>query len=129
MSKKKERKRGRRGNNEGSIYPTGDGRWRGALTLGWRNGKPQRKFYNGTTRGEVQEKLTRALRDQQLGLPIVGERQTVGEFMKHWLDQVATNKVRPSTLESYRWITEKHIFPTSAGFRLQSSRRNRSRCS
>ena len=85
--------------------------WRGALTLGWRNGKPQRKFYNGVTRGEVQEKLTRALRDQQLGLPIVGERQSVGEFMKHWLEQVAANKVRPSTLGSYRWITEKHILP------------------
>jgi len=59
----------------------------------------------------VQEKSTRALRDQQQGLQIVGERQTVGQFMEHWLDQVAANKVRPSTLESYRWITAKHIIP------------------
>ena len=113
MSEKerKERKQRKRGNNEGSIYKMNDGRWCAALSLGYRNGKPHRKFYTAATRGEVQEKLTRGLRDQQLGLPIVGERQTVGEFMKQWLEEVATNKVRPSTLESYRWITEKHILP------------------
>ena len=46
-----------------------------------------------------------------MGLPIVGERETVGNFLKNWLEHVAANKVRPSTLESYRWIVEKHLIP------------------
>src|SRR5262249_45858738 len=101
----------KRGNSEGSIYKMSDGRWRAAVTTGYRNGKLVRKVYTAGTRGDVQDKLTHALRDQQLGLPIVGERETVGRFLNHWLDHVAANKVRPSTLESYRWITEKHLIP------------------
>lgn len=101
----------RRGQGEGSIYQMKDGRWRAAISVGYRNGKPWRKVYTETTRNEVQEKLKRALVDQQMGLPLVGERETVSKFLKHWIEHVATNKVRPSTLESYRWITEKHLIP------------------
>jgi integrase len=102
---------GKRGNGEGSIYQMKDGRWRAAVSIGYRNGKPRRKVYTAATRAEVQERLKRALGDQQLGLPIVGERETVGKFLKHWIEHVAKNRVRPSTLESYRWITEKHLIP------------------
>jgi integrase len=101
----------KRGNSEGSIYHMQDGRWRAAVSLGYRNGKPVRKVYTAATRSAVQKKLTRALRDQQMGLPIVGERETVGHFLKHWLEHVATNKVRTSTLDSYSWIVEKHLIP------------------
>jgi integrase len=101
----------KRGNSEGSIYHMKDGRWRAAIITGYRNGRPVRKVYTAHTRGEVQDKLTRALRDQQLGLPIVGERETVGHFLRNWLVHAAANSVRPGTLESYRWITEKHLIP------------------
>jgi integrase len=101
----------KRGCGEGSIYRMADGRWRAAISNGYRNGKPVRKVYTAATRGEVKDKLTKALRDQQMGLPIVGEKETVANFLKHWLEHVAANNVRPSTLESYRWITEKHLVP------------------
>lgn len=78
----------RRGQGEGSIYQMKDGRWRAAISAGYRNGKPWRKVYTATTRGEVQEKLKRALADQQMGVPLVGERETVGKFLKHWIDHV-----------------------------------------
>ena len=101
----------RRGQGEGSIYKMKDGRWRAAISAGYRNGKPWRKVHTAATRGEVQEKLKRALADQQMGLPFVGEKETVGKFLKHWIDHVASSRVRPSTLQSYRWITEKHLIP------------------
>lgn len=101
----------KRGNSEGSIYQMNDGRWRAAVSNGYRNGKPVRKVYTAATRAEVKDKLTKALRDQQTGLPLVGEKETVGKFLKHWLEHVAVNNVRPSTLESYRWITERHLIP------------------
>jgi integrase len=88
------------------------------VSVGFRNGKPIRKVYTATTRHEVKDKLTKALRDQQEGLPIVGEKETVAHFLAHWLEQVAATKVRPSTLESYRWITERHLIPGIGRYKL-----------
>jgi integrase len=108
----------KRGNSEGSIYQMKDGRWRAAISIGYRDGKALRKVYTAATRSEVKDKLTKALRDQQEGLPIVGEKETVGHFLAHWLEQVASTKVRPSTLESYRWITERHLMPSLGRYKL-----------
>ena len=35
------RRRKHRANSEGSIYSDQDGRWRGALTIGWKGDKPK----------------------------------------------------------------------------------------
>ena len=74
----------KRGNNEGSIYKRADGRWAAALTL---PGGKRRTLY-GKARQEVAKKLTGALRDREDGLPVVPERQTVGEFLTYWLEVV-----------------------------------------
>ena len=71
----------KRGQNEGSIFQRKDGRWVGVLTLGWVNGTRKRRSFYGKTRKEAQEKLTAALRDQQRGIPIIGERQSLQEFL------------------------------------------------
>ena len=45
----------KRGQGEGSVYQMADGRWRAAVSNGYRDGKPLRKVYTARTRGEVQE--------------------------------------------------------------------------
>jgi hypothetical protein len=67
----------KRGLGEGSIYQMRDGRWRAAISLGWKNGKRSRKVITAATRKEVQEELTVNLRARQLGLPIAPDKQTV----------------------------------------------------
>src|SRR4051812_18818690 len=47
----------RRGPQEGSIYLRQDGRWEGALHLGYENGRRVRKFVLGNSRKEAAEKL------------------------------------------------------------------------
>ena len=37
----------RRGQGEGAIYQTADGRWRAVADLGWSNGKRDRKYLSG----------------------------------------------------------------------------------
>jgi integrase len=102
----------RRGNNEGSIYKMQDGRWRAAVTTG-RNadGKPKRKVFTAATRHEVKDQLTDALKDVRLGIPIVTEKQTIAEFLIHWLDQSVKARVRPKTLRTYCDFVRKHIAP------------------
>jgi len=102
----------KRGNSEGSIYKMTDGRWRASVTVGWdAAGKQIRKIFTKPTCHEVQDELKKALRDQQLGIPIVSEKQTVEKFLDHWLDQVVKPSVRPKTLRTYSDIAKKHIAP------------------
>ncbi len=106
----------KRGQGEGSIYQDSEGRWRASLSHGWKlneNGKavPMRKLFSGATRDEVAKKLTKSLRDLQQGIPPAPERQTLGEFLTHWLEHTAKANVRPSTFQSYTWLIEKHLVP------------------
>jgi integrase len=102
----------RRGHGEGSIYyRESDGKWCSVVDLGYVNGKRKRKVLYGKTRKEVAEKLKIVLREQQQGLPIMIERQTLGHFLSHWLaDVVAPNK-RPKTYRSYEQIVRCYLQP------------------
>jgi integrase len=103
---------GKRGHNEGSIYKRGDdGRWAATVTLGYEGGKRKRKTFYGDTRREVQEQLTKALRDIQQGLPIASERQTVGDFLQRWLEESVKGKKEPKTYASYAQLIRLHLSP------------------
>ena len=101
----------KRGNNEGSIYQDSDGRWRASVHIGWANGKRVRKVLSSRTRAEVAKKLTEALRNQQLGIAPAVERQTVAQYLQHWLEHVAGKQVRPKTLKTYQDIVAQHLIP------------------
>jgi integrase len=97
----------KRANGEGSIALHPDGRWWARVTL--PNGK--RKAFYGKSRKDVQQKLTAALSDQQKGLPIVGERQTVAQFFNRWLDDTARHRLRPGTFRRYEEFVRLHTVP------------------
>ncbi len=101
----------KRGQNEGTIYKRKDGRWVAAVSLGYQAGKLKRKTFYGKTRREVQEKLTATLRDRQQGLPIVTERQTLGQFFDRWLEGCVKPSVRPRTHFSYAQLVRLYIKP------------------
>jgi integrase len=99
----------KRANGEGSITQRkSDGRWMARLTL--ESGK--RKYLYGKTRQDVQRQLVAALRDQQQGLPVVVERQTVAQFLRHWLADTAAHRLRPGTFRRYEELTRLHALPT-----------------
>jgi len=103
----------RRGHGEGSIYKReSDGLWVATVDLGYVNGKRRRKPLYGKTRREVAEKLKIALRDQQQGLPVATERQTVSQFLDRWLVEVVKPSVRPRTHQSYALHVRRDLGPT-----------------
>jgi integrase len=101
--------------NEGSIYKRRDGRWVGVIHVGWLNGKRQRNSYYGRTQHDVVEKMKAPLHNQQRGIPIAFERQTVGEYLRGWL---GTLTVRPRTLSRYEEFVRLHIEPTIGRIQL-----------
>jgi len=102
----------RRGNREGTICRRKDGRWCGAVTLGYdpKTGKPVRKFFYGKTRQEVAEKLAKILRDHHLGLiPATKERMEFGSWLWTFLDLYKKPEIRPTTYELYAGILRLHL--------------------
>jgi integrase len=76
------------------------------------DGSPVRKVFTAPTRHQVQDELAAALRDLQLGIPIVSEKQTAGRFLEHWIEQVVKPTVRPKTLRTYSDLVKNHITPS-----------------
>src|SRR5450631_3095978 len=100
----------RRGQGEGAIYKTADGRWRAAIDLGWEDGKRQRRYVSGRTREEVAKKLRAAQQTVDAGLPLVdGRPPKVREWLASYLDHVAAPKLRPRTLDGYRSYVDNRI--------------------
>ena len=112
----------KRGNAEGSIYHMQDGRWRAAVTTGWKlnaDGKkiPKRLVITKPTRHEVAEEMTNTLRDQQRGIVIAPGNQTVGQFLQAWLTALKSD-VTPATFISYESTVRLHLIPAIGDLRL-----------
>ena len=97
---------GKRGNNEGSITKRADGLWEARITL---DGGKRKSFY-AKTRQEAARKLAAALRDLESGLPVVGGKQTVGQYLTSWLDATKAT-VRPATWRRYEQYVRLHALP------------------
>jgi integrase len=105
----------RRGHKEGSIYHRKDGRWAASISL--EGGK--RKTFYGKTRREVQEQLKTALHQQQQGTLMASSRQTVEQFLTHWLEQVHKPTIRIRTYLRYQQHLRVHILPGLGRYQLQ----------
>ena len=114
---------GRRGNREGTICRRKDGRWCGAVTLGYdpKTGKPVRKFFYGKTRQEVAEKLAKLLPQVNAGL-VSPERYTFGDWFALWLEYYKRPMLRKSTCERYARFAQNHIFPSLGKMLLERLR-------
>jgi integrase len=109
-------KRGRRGNGEGTIYERPNGTYAATFTL--EGGK--RKTIYAKTYKEAQEKLKKALYEQQQGTLVTTPQQTVTQFLTDWLENTQKQSVRPRTYERYEEIVRLHILPVLGRHKLQN---------
>lgn len=96
----------KRGSGEGSVRQRADGRWEGTLRLAGG----RRKSVYGKTQRDVLQRLTRAKRDRELGLPMRSERTTTAAYLTRWLDS-ARPSLRPRTWERYEQYVRLHAVP------------------
>ncbi|MEU9887912.1 site-specific integrase [Sphaerisporangium sp. NPDC051011] len=110
-------KTNRRQHGEGSIYQRADGRWTTEIHLGWRNGKPLRKYLYGKDPDEVLEKRQQFEADRAEGyIPEPGRAPTVEAWIDKWLNDIA--KVEPKTKAGYKSKIKNHIRPVLGHIRL-----------
>jgi integrase len=80
----------------------------------------QDPLWEKKTRGEVSEKLTRAMAARDEGLIFEGENQTLSAFLDRWLDGSVKGSVKPSTFESYERMIRNHIRPALGHRKLKA---------
>jgi integrase len=79
----------------------------------------KRKALYGKTRGEVSEKLTKAMADRDGGLVFDADGVRVGEYLGRWLVDSVRDTVRPTTYERYEQIVRTHIRPVLGSAKLK----------
>jgi integrase len=109
-----------RASGESSIFKGDDGRWHGFVSMGKKeNGRRDRRHVSAAKRADVVVKVRALEVKRDAGLvEAAGRPQTVGDWLDHWLDNIAARKVRARTLESYRSIVRLHLRPGIGHHRL-----------
>jgi integrase len=105
------------GQGQGTVFQR-DGRWCATISLGCENGRRKRRSFYGRTAAEVQEQLLKARSDHSRGLPVAIERQTVRQFLDHWLEHTLKAEAKPRSFESFSTITRLHIKPALGAVQL-----------
>lgn len=103
---------GQRMNGEGSLYQRANGRWIGAVTLGFNeNGKPDRRTVSAKTKTEAREKL-KDLQDKLDGgyKPPVRE-ETLAQLFERWDRDILSTQVQSDARDNYMTIANCHIIP------------------
>lgn len=106
----------RRAAGEGSIYPirNRDGkvvRYAASVSLGFTNGKRNRKKIERRTRREVAEAIAQLKAQQAQGVDLKAKQPTVREYCMPWLDHTFALRARPKSVETYRQMYTYHILP------------------
>ncbi len=104
---------GRRMNGDGGLYQrASDGRWVGAVTLGYNDeGTLLRKTVSAKTKAEALQKLKGLQKQLDDGLPAPNDRMTVPQLLTRWHDDVLRHQVRPSAASNYKAISDTHLVP------------------
>ncbi len=110
----------KRATGESSIYQDEDGRWHGFVSMGKKeNGRRDRRHVSATKRAEVVTKVRALETKRDAGMvEAAGKAPTVGDWLDHWLENIAARRVRARTLESYRSVIRLHLRPGIGHHRL-----------
>lgn len=116
--------RSRRAKGEGHIRPVTDDNgkiigYEGSIEIdAGIGGKRRRRKATGKTKAEVAKKLQELSRQSEQGVDLGTKRQTVAQYLEHWLTDVVGIKNAPKTFASYKAEVINHINPHVGHIRL-----------
>lgn len=102
-----------RANGEGTVFKRKrDNKWVAEMILGIdENGKRIVKRFAHETKKKVTEWLSEQQTAKQQGLIVEPHRQTLGQFLDHWLETTVKDNRKPATYLNYRQMVNVHIKP------------------
>ncbi|WP_328725683.1 tyrosine-type recombinase/integrase [Streptomyces sp. NBC_00259] len=113
-------KTSREPNGAASIYKGADGRWHGRVSVGVRpDGKPDRRHVGRKTKAEVVKAVREIERKRDAGnLSKPGEMWTLGNWLEHWVHEIAKKYVSENTYDGYEVDVRVHLGPGIGAHRL-----------
>ena len=95
----------RRAHGEGSVFQRADGRWSGAVTIGFTtDGRQKRKTVDGRTQAEALAKMDEVKRQIHSGA-FNETRLKVAAYLDQWLEH-KKRTLKPSTYVKYQYCVE-----------------------
>jgi integrase len=105
---------------EGSVWLRADGRWCGAINLGWEHGKRKRRYVYGPTAESVQAALLKLRSDLAGGIAPAGPGEpTLAKFAERFLERARLD-LRPNTYRNYEYLLRNRILPRFGHKRLSA---------
>jgi len=104
----------RRGaNGRSTIVKQDDGRWHGFVSMGAKgDGSRDRRHVSAATRSAVVEKVKSLEAKRDAGIAgASGKAMLVDEWLDYWAENIASVRVRPRTLDTYRTMIRMHLNP------------------
>src|SRR5215472_12248318 len=103
----------KRGPGVGNIFFSRKrNKYRVRLSLGRENGRRKCKDYWLDTHAEALEQQSKARYELSRGLPVVTERQSVGQFLDRWLNDSIKPSVAPLTFQQYEQHSRLYLKPS-----------------
>ncbi len=107
-------------NGDGSIRKRPDGLWEARITVNQPGtGKTVRRSVYGKTQKEAREKKTALLRSLDTRNYVEPSKLTLEGWANTWIDNYVAPNLKPLTLDAYRSVMRRHIFPALGALRVQ----------
>lgn len=108
----------RRERGSGAVYKTSSGQWRATIDLGTINGVRRRKTISSRKREVVVKRLRELQRQVEDHGDLPTATPTVKAWLNYWLDHIATKRLKPRTLDTYRGYVSTWLIPHLGNKRL-----------
>lgn len=108
-------------NGEGTVYYSDyDGKWHARVTVGvLDDGKPDRRHIKRKSESEARDEFRKLLREQETGtVRKTGRAWKVGEWLRHWVENIAPMNCRYKTLAGYHTAVYRHLVPGLGAHKL-----------
>jgi integrase len=79
----------------------------------------------GKTKTEARQKLDAYLAELRSGKVVIGPKQTVEQYLTHWLEDSRRLKIEPATLDGYRIALRVHLIPAFGCLQLSQLTKER----
>lgn len=99
-----------RGKGEGALYKTNRGLWTASVELPpGPDGKRRRKVISSKSKATVAAKLREVQKEKSVHGDLSTRSMSLEAWLRHWLDEIAPQHLRPNTVRGYRSVVTQQI--------------------
>lgn len=109
-----------RSKGDGSLYKAANGLWTARVELPRTpDGSRRQKMVRSKDRGVAAQKLRDLRAELDQHGDVITSSPTVRDYLTHWIEHTAPNRIRPRTVNAYRASIDRWIIPAIGRVKVQ----------